>query len=31
MFQLISAEEAAAMIKPHSRIALGGFLAVGDS
>ena len=29
MFQLISAEEAAAMIKPHSRIALGGFLAVG--
>ena len=29
MFQLISAEEAAAMIKSHSRIALGGFLAVG--
>lgn len=26
---MISAEEAAAMIKPHSRIALGGFLAVG--
>ncbi|MCB5245643.1 MAG: CoA transferase subunit A [Candidatus Cloacimonadaceae bacterium] len=29
MFQIISAEEAAAIIKPHSRIALGGFLAVG--
>ncbi|MFO8145414.1 MAG: CoA transferase subunit A [Candidatus Syntrophosphaera sp.] len=29
MFELITAEEAAAMIKPHSRVAIGGFLAVG--
>lgn len=29
MFKLITAEEAAAMIKPHSRVAIGGFLAVG--
>jgi acetate CoA/acetoacetate CoA-transferase alpha subunit len=29
MFELITAEKAAAMIKPHSRVAIGGFLAVG--
>ncbi|MGC9361466.1 MAG: CoA transferase subunit A [Candidatus Syntrophosphaera sp.] len=29
MFKLITAEEAASMIKPHSRVAIGGFLAVG--
>lgn len=29
MYKLITAEEAAAMIRPHSRVAIGGFLAVG--
>jgi acyl CoA:acetate/3-ketoacid CoA transferase alpha subunit len=29
MVQVISATEAAAMVKPGSRIAIGGFLAVG--
>jgi 3-oxoacid CoA-transferase A subunit len=29
MFKLITAAEAADMIKPHSRVAIGGFLAVG--
>lgn len=29
MYKLITAAEAAAMITPHSRIAIGGFLAVG--
>lgn len=29
MFKLITAAEAAALIKPHSRVAIGGFLAVG--
>ena len=29
MFKQITAAEAAAMIQPHSRLAIGGFLAVG--
>ncbi len=29
MYKLITAAEAAALIKPHSRLAIGGFLAVG--
>jgi len=29
MFKIITAAEAAAMIAPHSRVAIGGFLAVG--
>lgn len=29
MFKLITAAEAAALIKPNNRLAIGGFLAVG--